>query len=212
MLAKALMDATGLSVARGVGVDECGGQFGHGVGEGVFGVVRDAVGIGEAGGGVDVEFGVGVQPVSDPAHLHAAHPGDAGFGGQRGFGGVDEFGVDAVHEAAEHVAHGGAQDGEDGDGDEQPDDGVGQREAQRDAAGAEEHGQRGESVGAGVQSVGDQGGRADLAADADAVDGDEFVADESDQPGGGDPAEVLDRDGVDQAADRFDPGDRRPTG
>ena len=48
------------AVACRISVDECGRQFGDGVGEGVLGVVRDAVGIGEAGGGVDVEFGVGV--------------------------------------------------------------------------------------------------------------------------------------------------------
>jgi hypothetical protein len=41
----------------------------------------DAVGIVEGGGRVNIEFGVGVQPVSDPAHLHAADLGDAGFGG-----------------------------------------------------------------------------------------------------------------------------------
>ena len=96
-------------------------------------------------------------------------------------------------QAAEHVAGRGAQHRQDRDGDEQADDRVGQREAQRDAAGAEQHGQRGESVGAGVQAVGDQRGRADLAADADAVERDEFVADEADEPGRGDPAEVLDR-------------------
>ena len=129
---------------------------------------------------------------------------DTGFGGQRGFGGVDELGVDAVHEAAEHVADGGAQHGQDGDRDEQPDDGVGEREAKRDTASTEQHGQRGEAVGAGVQAVGDQGGRADLAADADAVDRDEFVADEPDEPGRGDPADVLDRDGVDEPAHRLD--------
>ena len=58
-----------------------------------------------------------------------------------------------------------------------------------------------------MQAVGHQGGRADLAADPDAVDRDEFVADEADEPGGGDPTEVVDRDGVDQAAHRFDGGD-----
>ena len=42
--------------------------------------------------GVDVEFGVGVQPVPDPAHLDAAHAFHAGLGGQRRFGGVDESG------------------------------------------------------------------------------------------------------------------------
>src|SRR6476619_4600164 len=82
--------------ARGIGMNKCRREFGNCVGEGVLGVVGDAVGVGEAGGGVDVEFGVGVQPVADPAHLHAADLGDAGFGGQCSFGGVDEGGVHAV--------------------------------------------------------------------------------------------------------------------
>lgn len=82
---------------------EGGRQFGHCMGEGVFGLMRDAVGVGKAGGGVDVEFGVGVQPVADPTHLHAADLGDAGFGGQCSFGGFDKFGVYPVHEAAKDV-------------------------------------------------------------------------------------------------------------
>ena len=80
---------------------------------------------------------------------------------------------------------------------------------ERDTAGAEQHGQRGEAVGAGVQPVGDQRGRADPAADADAVERDEFVADEADEAGGGDPADVLDRRRVDQPADRLVAGDDR---
>ena len=71
------------------------------------------------------------------------------------------------------------------------DDGVGGGKAERDAERADDHGQRGEAVGAGVQPVGDQGGRSDAAADPDAVDRDEFVPGEADQPGGGDPAQVL---------------------
>ena len=47
-------------VVGGVGVDHRGGQFGDGVGELMFGVVGDAVRFGQAQGGVDVEFGVGV--------------------------------------------------------------------------------------------------------------------------------------------------------
>ena len=58
-----------------------------------------------------------------------------------------------------------------------------------------------------MQSVGHEGGGADPASDADAVERDEFVADETDETGGSDPAEVVDRDGVDKAADRFDRGD-----
>ena len=41
-----------------------------------------------------------------------------------------------------------------------------------------------------MQAVGDEGDRADATPGADAVDGDEFVADEPDQPGGGYPADV----------------------
>jgi hypothetical protein len=111
------------------------------MGQSVLGFVRDAVGIGEAGGGVDVEFGVGVQAVSDPSHLHAADFGDAGFGGQCGFGGVHKGGVHSVHEAAEHIAHGGAQNGEDGDGNQQANNGVGQGKSQRDATCSKENGQ-----------------------------------------------------------------------
>ncbi len=86
-----------------VGVYECGRQLRHGMGQGVLGFVGDAVSVGKAGGGVDVEFGVCVQPVADPTHLHAADLGDAGFGGQCSFGGFDKFGVYPVHEAAKDV-------------------------------------------------------------------------------------------------------------
>jgi len=88
------------------------------------------VGIGKAGGGVDVEFGVGVHPVADPSHLHAADLGDPGFGGQCGFGRIDKSGVHHVHEAAEDVAHCTAQDSHNRHGHQQSDDGVGQGEAQ----------------------------------------------------------------------------------
>jgi hypothetical protein len=43
---------------RRICVHKGGRQFRDGVGQGVFGFVGDAVRIGEAGGGVDVEFGV----------------------------------------------------------------------------------------------------------------------------------------------------------
>jgi hypothetical protein len=52
-----------------------------------------------------------------------------------------------------------------------------------------------------VGAVGDQGGRADATSDADPVEGDEFVADEPDQTGCSHPADMLNRDGVDQTSD-----------
>ena len=118
---------------------------------------------------------------------------DALDGADRGGGLVDQVGVDGVHQSGADLADRGAQHAEDRDRDQQPDDRVGPVPAERDAAGAEQHGEAGEAVGAGVQSVGDQGGGADLAADADAVAGDDLVADEPDDGGAGDGPEVGDR-------------------
>ena len=74
----------------GVGVNEGRRQLRDGVGQGVFGFVGDAVGIGQGGGGVDVSSASASSPMSD---LHAADLSNAGFGGQAGLGGVDESGV-----------------------------------------------------------------------------------------------------------------------
>ena len=133
--------------------------------------------------GIDVEFGVGVQVMPDPAHPYAAHRADTGTGGERRFGGVDELRLHAVQQATEHIADRGAEHGQDRHRDDQPDDRVGEREPQCDATGGEQHGQRGETVCAGMQSVGDEGGGPDLASDPDAVQRDQFVADEADQSG-----------------------------
>lgn len=51
-----------------VSVDECTAEFRYDVGEFVFGVVCNVVGIVEAEPWIYVEFGVGVQAVADPAH------------------------------------------------------------------------------------------------------------------------------------------------
>jgi hypothetical protein len=61
--------------------------------------------------------------------------------------------------------------------------GVGPVPAQRDPADAQQDGQRGEAVGAGMEPVSDQGGRADLPADPDPVAGDQLVAREADHGG-----------------------------
>ena len=99
--------------------------------------------------------------------------------------------VDGVHQPGADLARGRAQHAEDRDGDDQADDRVGPGPAERDAAGAEQHGQAGEAVGAGVQPVGDQRGRADPPPDADAVAGHDLVAGEPDDRRGGDRPQVL---------------------
>ena len=60
-----------------------------------------------------------------------------------------------------------------------------------------------------MQSVCDQCGRTNPASDPDAVDRDEFIANEADQSGGRDQAEMGDRYRVGQSAKRFHPGDDR---
>ena len=190
-------------------MDECGREFRHRVGEGVFGLVGDSVCVSESHGGVDVEFGLGVQPVADPPHLHVSYAGNARFCCECRLGGVHQRGVDAVHESAEHIASGGPEDGEDSHGDDQPDDRVGKREAECDSSGTQQHRQRREPVGAGVQPVGNEGRGADAASDPDAIHGDKLIADEADQSGGGDPADVVDRDRIGQATYRFHAGDDR---
>jgi len=105
----------------------------------VFGFVRDPVCLGQGDFRADIEFGLGVQPVPDPSHSDAADADDSGLCGQRRFGSVHEGGVHAVHQSAEYVAGGDPQDGKDGDRDDQPDDRVGQREAEGDATRPHQH-------------------------------------------------------------------------
>jgi hypothetical protein len=75
-------------------------------------------------------------------------------------------------------------------------------QAERRAPGAQQHGQRGVAVGAGVQPVGDQRGGADLPAHADPVAGHPLVAGEADQGGHGDRRHVGDRARVEQPVHR----------
>ncbi len=56
-------------------------------------------------------------------------------------------------------------------------------------------------------AVCDQCGRVDLAANTDAVDGDELVADEADHACSGNEAEVLDVLGIGQTPDGLPPGE-----
>src|SRR5215218_4676767 len=174
-----LKDCVGVRAGRfacgGVGVDGGGGEAGNGMDEGVFGFGGDGVGGLDGQVWADGDVGLGSQGVPDPPHAHLPDALDSGDGAQGLFGGVDQGGVDGVHQAAVDLAGGVLEDHDDGEGDEQADDGVGPAPADRDAAGAEQNGQGGEAVGAGVQAVGDQGGGADAATGADAVASHPFV-------------------------------------
>ena len=63
--------------------------------------------------------------------------------------------------------------------------GIRQRKAEPDADRAEHDRETGQPVHPGVIAVGDQRRALDLAADADAEDGDDLVAEEADDAGGG---------------------------
>jgi len=97
-------------------------------------------------------------------------------------GGLEIVRLDAVHESASDGADGADEQGRDEHGDEQADDGVCLGEAEQGHDAADDDGQGGEAVGAGVDAVGDQGRGADALADPDPVDGDGFVAEEPTTP------------------------------
>ena len=117
--------------------------------------------------------------------------------------GVGEVGVDGVHEPAVDLARSVAQHDEDRDRDEQPHDRIRPVPAERDATGADEHRQRREPVGPGVQAVRDQRCRSDLAADLDAVSRDDLVPEEPDDSRGCDGPEMVHLARVDEATHRL---------
>ena len=103
-------------------------------------------------------------------------------------------------------------DAEDGRGNHQASDGVGQRPAQPDADSPGQHRQAGQAVNPGVQPVGHQGGAADFPADLYPEEGHCFVAQKThNRRRGYRPKEVNFRR-VEQPADgrvpRKDPGDQ----
>ena len=121
-------------VAGGAGVDGGDGEPAY-LGEEVpFGVVGEVVGGGEAEVGVDDDVGFGAQGVTDPADAQFPDVPDAGGGAQGAFGLVDQGRVDGVHQPGEDLAGRAAEHTEDCDGDDQPDDRVGEGEPEGDPA------------------------------------------------------------------------------
>jgi len=165
-------------------------------------LLEDGMRVRELDVGVEDDIGVDVELMADPADSYPVDPTDAGSGGEVGTDVGHQTGVDAVHQPPEDVAAGNAQHVDDGGADQESDDRIRALPTGERPGGGDDDGQAGEPVGAGVEPIGDEGGRADAAPDADAVAGDQFVAGEPDEPGCRDPAGTLDVAGVEQAFDR----------
>jgi hypothetical protein len=196
----------------GVGVDERGGQPRDGVQEIMLGVHRDLVSRRGGEAGRDHDLALGPQLVADPAQPDLAGAEHSVGRPQGALGLVDEGWIDGVHQPPVDLAGRLAQHRRDGDGDEQADDRVGPVPADRDAARPDQHGQRGQPVGAGMQAVGDQRRRADLAPGANPVPGRQLVAREADERRDGDHGQIGHVPGVQQPAERRVGGQRRGGG
>ena len=128
-----------------------------------------------------------------PIHrIRTADRDDARQVGQGGLGGGHQGRVDGVHQPAEDVTTAVRSTARMAMVMSSPMIGSASGQPSGDTAGAEHDGQRGEPVGAGMQAVGDQRGRADLRGRRGCGRrATELVAGEADQAGGGDPAEVA---------------------
>ena len=89
-----------------VGVEQDVGEAGHVVEQPVAGFFEDIVSGGDVEGGVEADFGVGVQLMPDPANAHAVDVDDPGGVAELVLQLVDETGVDPVHQAAVDVTGG----------------------------------------------------------------------------------------------------------
>jgi hypothetical protein len=192
----------------GVGVDQGGRQAGHCVEQGVLGGDGGLVGLDGGGTGADGDLALGAQLVADPAQPHLPGAEHAGSGPQHLLGLVDHGRVDGVHQPPVDLPRGLAQHGEDRHRDHQAHRRVGPVPAQRHAARPQQHRQRGEPVGAGVQPVGDQRRRPDPATGPDPVPGHQLVAREPREGGHRDRGQVGDVPRVQQAGHRLVGGQR----
>ena len=151
-------DGVVIGTRRGlrIGVNERGSQARHGVQEVVLGVDGDLVRLNSASGRIDDDLALGAQLMTNPPQPDLPDIQDSGGSPQGLLGLVHEFGVNGIHQAPVDLACCLAQHRKNGHRNQQPDYRVGPLPADRDAADAEEDGQRREAVSAGVQSVGHQ--------------------------------------------------------
>ena len=118
--------------------------------------------------------------MTDPSQPDLARVEHAGRGPQRALRLVDQGRIDGIHEPPVNLAGCLAQHNDNRRRDEQADDRIGPVPAKRGTSRAQQHRQGSKPVRAGMQPVSDQGRRADLPADPDAVPGDQLVAGEAD--------------------------------
>jgi hypothetical protein len=169
----------------------------------LFGPVCKLVSLRQGEGWVGDDIGLEAQRVPDPAHPQIGYAADTIGGFQGVFSEIDDARLDRIHQPAEDFTGRPAQDTEDRDGDQQPDDRIREPPTESDAAGSDQHSEGGESVGAGMQSIGYQGRGADLSSDPDAVASDHLVARETYESGRGNGPEMGDSLGMDEALDRL---------
>ena len=179
------------AVPARVDVDDGAGHHGQLVEQGVVDALGDAVGRHHPEVPVHGDAGLGVHAVAEPPYAQLSYMLDAFHPSRHRLGLGHQLGAHGVHEALTNAPCRLDQHHDDHCGDTQTDGGVGPFEARGQANRPQQHCQGGEAVAAGMQALGYEGGRTDPASDPHPVDGHRFVANQSDQGGGGHSSDVA---------------------
>ena len=105
---------------RWIGVDERGGQPRYCMQQIVLRVNGHMVSLDGSGVRIDHDLALGPELMTDPAQSDLADIQDTGRGPQHLLRAVDELRVNGVHQATVNLARCLPEDGEDGQGDQQP--------------------------------------------------------------------------------------------
>lgn len=177
-------------------------QVRHVAGDAVLRGVSSSFRFGKGGVGQD-QGGGSLEAVSDPAELNFGNRKDARGVFEGVAGSVDQFRLDAVHQTASDALDRAPQQHDDRGGDDDADDRVRKREPDHHPDRPEDHREGSEPVQASMNAVRNEGRGADLLADSDSVDRDEFVAGEADQARQRHEPEVVQGLRVEQPVDGF---------
>src|SRR6185312_1234633 len=139
-----------------VGVHQRGGQPRQRVQQVVLGADRDLVRLDRADTAIDDDLTFGAQVVPNPAQPDLANPEHPWRCAQSLLNLIDQGRVGSVHQPPVDLPGRLPQHGQDGHRDQQANDRVGPVPADGHTAHSQQHRQRREAVGAGVQPVGDQ--------------------------------------------------------